>query len=507
MARFWIPLLLVAFASFLGFWGGSERLALTQESQSTGAKPVQNASATKTSKSQESEPWADVRRFGAIGDGKADDTEALQKAVDAGRGRVLLPRGIYRVTRPVEVDLARVGYVSIEGSGVARIEMAGAGPAIRLAGTHFGSADPGRFPPGIWQLERMPLVDGVAIEGKHPEAIGIEAVGTMQLTLTRLHLRGLLHGVRLARNNRNVQISDCHIYENQGVGIYYDDVNLHQSNITGCHISYNGGGGIVSRAGNVRNIQIAGCDLESNMRTDGEPTANILIDCRGSQYGTAEVAITGCTIQHNNPSPDSANVRIIGNSQPTQRLPRVREGNVTITGNVFSDVQINVHLQECRGVVLAGNTFWQGYKHNLLVESCSSVVMGANNLDRNPRYDYGNTSEANNSVVFRDCEDSTISGLHVTKVWRDPAGVIFENCRRLNVSDCTILDCDHIGLLLKDVSDCRISGCLIRDDRPDSTSASIRIEGGRRTVVSNNVLGTPIQGESDGVRLIGNVVP
>ena len=36
-------------------------------------------------------------------------------------------------------------------------------------------------------------------------------------------------------------------------------------------------------------IHITGCDLESNMRPDAPPTANVLIDCRGSQYGTAEV--------------------------------------------------------------------------------------------------------------------------------------------------------------------------------------------------------------------------
>ena len=47
-------------------------------------------------------------------------------------------------------------------------------------------------------------------------------------------------------------ITDCHIYENRGIGIYYDNVNLHQSNINGCHISYCSGGGVVVRGGDVR---------------------------------------------------------------------------------------------------------------------------------------------------------------------------------------------------------------------------------------------------------------
>ena len=46
----------------------------------------------------------------------------------------------------------------------------------------------------------MPCVDGIAIAGEHPEAIGIRAVGTMQLTVTRVHVRGALHGIHLVEN-------------------------------------------------------------------------------------------------------------------------------------------------------------------------------------------------------------------------------------------------------------------------------------------------------------------
>ena len=471
---------------------------------------------TQAQESQQrvSDTIADVKAFGAIGDGTTDDTDAIQKAVDSGRGRIVFPKGVYRLTRPVEAVLDRIGYLSIEGNGVARIEMAGAGPALRIIGTHQASADPGKFSAKVWDNQRMPLIDAIAIVGKHDEAVGIEADGTMQITLTRLHLRSLLHGIHLVKNNRNVAIADCHIYHNRGIGVFYDNVNLHQSNITGCHVSYCGGGGIVSIAGNVRNIHIAGCDIESNMSVDTPPTANVLIDCRGSQYGTAEVAITGCTIQHNNPSPDSANVRIIGNSDPTAKLPVIREGNVTITGNVLSDVQVNLHLKECRGVAITGNTLWQGYKHNILFESCSNIVMGANNLDRNPRYDYGNTADANNSVVMRDCDDCTISGLHVTNVWRAPAAVTLENCRRINLSDCTILDCDNLGLLLKNVVNSRIAGCIIRDDRKKTSgdgeeskvTKTIRVEGGKGLLISNNFLDGPIESTSDAVIEVANTV-
>jgi hypothetical protein len=353
----------------------------------------------------------------------------------------------------------------------------------------------------------MPLVDGVAIEGTHLEAIGIEAVGTMQLTLTRVHVRGALHGIHLVGNNRNVILSDCHIYHNRGIGVFYDDVNLHQSNVTGCHISYNGGGGIVSRRGNVRNIHITGCDIESNMSPAVPPTANVLIDCRGSTHGTAEVAITGCTIQHNHTAPSSANIRIIGRSDPTPKLNLIREGHVTITGNVLSDVHVNVHLKDCRGVILTGNTFWKGYTHNLLIEQCSNIVVGPNIFDRNPRYNYGDSLEARNSLVVRNSKDCTLTGLHIASVWRDLAGLLVEDCQRMNIANCTILDCDNAGVLLKGVTDSRLSDCIIRDERPNATSTTLAVSGGKGNMVVDNLLGAAPRVDESINHLSGKIHP
>lgn len=419
--------------------------------------------------------------------GLRDATDILQQRIDRG-GHVWIPSGTYKISRTLLVDLETDGIRSLSGNGTATLVMTGPGPAIKVVGTHFKSADPQNYDPKVWTQERMPLIDGLAITATHAEADGIEAVGTMQLTITRTHIRKCRHAVRLAQNNRNVIISNSHFYENSGCGVFYDDVNLHQSNITGCHISYNGGGGIVSRKGNVRNIHIAGCDIESNMSPDSPPTANVLIDCRESAYGTAEVAITGCTIQHNNPSPESANIRIIGRSNANEKQELVREGNVTIAGNVLSDVQVNIHLQDCRGVAVTGNTLWQGYTYNLLLEDCTNIVFAGNNLDRNPRYDYGNTADANNSVVIRRCADCSLSSLHISNVWRNPAGLLLEDCQRMHLSDSTVLDCDNCGVWLKNVSNSYVHGLMVRDDRPDSQTLSLKVTGGSGNRFGDNFL-------------------
>ena len=47
------------------------------------------------------------------------------------------------------------------------------------------------------------------------------------------------------------------------------------------------------------------------------------------------------------------------------------------------------------------------------------------------------------------------------------------------------------GLLLKDVTNSRVGGCLIRDDRPGAQSVSVRAGGGRGNVIAGNMLGRP----------------
>lgn len=420
-----------------------------------------------------------------VGDGKADDTAAVQTVIDAG-GAVRLGRGTYRLTRTVVIDLDQTGFVSLKGDGVARFVMEGAGPAFLFKGTHGGTADPKSLKPEIFARQRTPMVDGIEIVGAHPEADGIEATGTMQLTITRVSIHEARHGIHLSVRNRNLIISDCHLYHNRGVGVFYDHVDLHQSNIIGSHISYNAGGGVVTRGGAVRNLHIGTCDIESNMTPESPPTANVLIDC--TDGSTAEVSITGCTIQHN-PSPGAANVRFIGKGRPYGGDESARWGHLSISDNVLSDVEVNIDLQEVRGAVITGNTFGGGYEHDLLAVGCSNLAIGSNTFDRNPPYYRGAAAAAKGGLVFRDCRDMTLTGLHIDGIRNHPAAVQILGCDTFNLSGCTILDSDGAGLLLQDTSNSLVAGCLIADRRPDRQPApSIRMVGGKDNTFANNKL-------------------
>jgi hypothetical protein len=430
-----------------------------------------------------------VRDFGAVGDGKADDSGAFQRAIDSGRGDIRVRRGTYRFQKTVVADLDRIGPLSIIGSGTATIIMAGPGPALRLVGTHDGTASPDTVEEDVWLNQRMPVVSGLEIVGAAPGACGVEASGTMKATFSKLLIRKAQHGIHLTTRNRNIIISDCHIYENRGVGVYLDHLNLHQINIANSHISYNDGGGIVQRGGDVRNLQIGNCDIESNMAEATPPTANVLIDATGGSIG--EIAITGCTIQHTHNAPDSANIRIIGEGQPRASFAEgeLRGGNITITGNILSDIGTNVHLRKVRGVTIVGNTLWKGYEHDLLIEGSSSVVIGPNVFDRNPRYHYGDGASANRGLVFRDCDNVILTGLLIDSVWRKEAGLVLRRCRGFNISSCTIFNCDNCGILMDDVQDTIISGCVVRDRRKERLQTpALVVKKGEGNFIVNNIL-------------------
>ncbi|QDU63278.1 Pectate lyase superfamily protein [Planctomycetes bacterium Pan216] len=431
-----------------------------------------------------------LQQFGLVGDGKTDDTNAMQRAVDAGLGQIHLPKGNYRLTQPIVVDLDRVGPTSITSDATATITMAGPGPALRFQGTHGGTAAPSTVKANVWERQRMPLVEGLEIVGDHAEANGIEADGTMQITITRCLVRKVVDAIRLTGRNRNVIIADCHLYENRGVGVFMDRLNLHQINITGSHVSYNQRGGIVAKKSEIRNLHIGTCDIEGNMGgRDSIPSANIELDSTDSSIG--EVAIVGCTIQHTHDAPNSANIRINGKSNPVRHTDERRHGNITIADNILSDVQINIDIERCRAVTITGNTMWKGYERDLIARHCSNLVVGNNVFDRNPRYHYADGSGAKHGVVFENCSNATIIGNHIAGVGDIEAAMVARRCRLLNIVGCTIVGFGKCGLLLDDVRTSRVSDCLIRDDEAENDAISIKVVGGAGNMIVDNLVSHP----------------
>ncbi|MFY9254962.1 MAG: right-handed parallel beta-helix repeat-containing protein [Fuerstiella sp.] len=425
-----------------------------------------------------------VRDFGAVGDGVVDDTDAIQHALNDGDGLIEFPRGEYLVTRTLVVDLANRGRTSISGLGtVGRIVMAGPGPALLLKASHTTSADPLGFRPEEWQNERMPTIDGLEIVGQHPEADGIRIEGVMQPTLSRVLIRKVRTAVHVTKRARNLLIDACQIYENTGIGVHLQNVNLHQCIISDSHISYCRRGGIRIEDSEVRNLQITGNDIEYNNNRahaasfpdgESETTAEIYIDVVNGSV--REGTIASNTIQATYSS-NGSNIRFIGAGP----AGRERAGMWTITGNLIGSQNNNIHLTDVYGVNITGNYVYSGHHRNLLIERCRNIVIGPNSFGHNA--DYQDKALAT-GIRLEDSSNCNLSGLliqdapegrhtvaNTVPISRD-ALVEIVRCRGINMTGCQILDGTPIGLLLDDCTNCIVSSCTILDQRDTAAMKS-----------------------------------
>ncbi len=461
---------------------------------------------------------SNVLHFGAKGDGTTDDTKAIEHALVQGDGVLEFPRGDYLVTGTIVVPLAKTGRVAIRGDGgTAKVIMAGPGPAFHLLGTHGGTAHPPDFKPEVWAGQRMPTVTQIEVEGRHPEADGFRVEGVMQATFESVLLRELHNAIHVVKRNRNVLISHCHIYHCTGVGVYLDGVNLHQTNIASSHISYCRRGGIRIEKSEIRNLQITGNDIEYNNANtfkglENEPTAEIWIDASADGASVREGTIASNTIQATY-SPGGANIRMIGQSRlaetPQASGPGAnaspsdgnrKAGMWTIAGNLIGSQETNVHLLNCRGVVLSGNFIYSGHQRNVLVEGGKNIVMTGNCFEHNPDY---KEKELCTGVRVVDSENVTFAGsiLHDCQAGKHTVATeakfarqgLLEvvRCRRVSLSGSQILDGVPHCLYVESSDHVNLNGCTFMDTRePKLTQSPVKFTGrGAGSFVSGCTIG------------------
>ena len=417
---------------------------------------------------------SNVKDFGASGDGVIDDRKAICHAMEQGEGLVEFPRGTYRISAPIEIDLEKSGFLALDGSGgTARLVMAGEGPAIRVIGSYLrGSANPASVRPNVWSQQRMPTIRHLEITAEHPAGDGIELIGTFQATIEGVLIRRVRHGIRVTQQNRNVAIHDAHIYHNTGVGIYLEDTNLHQVNITGNHISYNRLGGIRIERSEIRNLQITGNDIEYNNHashgTPSEPTAEIYIDTSADGATVNEVTIASNTIQAT-VSAGGANLRIIDKASK-DRPP----GLFAVAGNIIGSQEVNIHLVHFHGIVLSGNCIYSCSQRNVVAHDCDQLNITGNNFRRHTHDRYA-------GIRLVDCRDSLLSGCILRDETLGGQGwplLEMQRCRRISVQGSQFFDAAPVAIDADDCRDINITGCMIVPTGESCDSlAAIRFRG------------------------------
>lgn len=448
-----------------------------------------------------------AHNYGAAGDGETDDTEALQHALHFGDGVLRLHKGVFRISQPLVVDLEKTGYAAILGDGgTSRIVMTGPGPAIKMVGSHGGTALPKSVHPGVWEKERMPVVSGLEIVGEHPEAVGIELFHTMQPTITQVLIRKCRYAIHLPDRNRNVLIANCHLYDNSEYGIFFDRCNLHQINIEGCHISYCYRAGIMMLGGDVHNLQITGNDIEYNNRpgvdTPEEGGAEIFFDAREGLV--SEVTIASNTIQATI-EPGGANVRIWGGEETGTRGACV----IALSGNIIGSQMRGLDLRGVFRMTVAGNTLYGNQELNVFAQKCRGLSFSGNTVSWRP-----DSNDPWDGFRFEDCEMISMTGTVAERMCagtpESGAAVSFHRCRDLQVAHNQFASSLHAAL---EVSDCRrvqIEGNQIVDRKTPATMPHVlRLSGeNQQILVRNNLWGGAtaelVTGSQDGVTLADN---
>ena len=209
-----------------------------------------------------------ARQFGAVGDGVADDTAALQAALDAvfdpsddAAGLLVIPPGDYRITRSLHFTMREnCGQQRRVSAYGARLR-----PAIPDGGhvLHIGSA-------AYWHFI---VIEGLAIAGSGNEGHG--------LYLECDHAVHSLYNLCL----RDLAVTGC---GGDGCRLYG---NVFESQLIGCAFHGNGGNGATlahsPHGGVLSSIQLFGCAFDGN-------------EAHGAEIVRAyDVGFHGCSFRRN----------------------------------------------------------------------------------------------------------------------------------------------------------------------------------------------------------------
>ncbi|WP_256010634.1 glycoside hydrolase family 55 protein [Desertivirga xinjiangensis] len=119
--------------------------------------------------------WANVDQFGAVGDGKTDDLEAVQKAFNSGKKVIYFPRNSYLINGEVKIPASVEQLIG----GDARIESAGAKFIIGEASANILLIKDLEFASGsIKHLAKRNLVLESTSSGANPYDSDLKSPGT-----------------------------------------------------------------------------------------------------------------------------------------------------------------------------------------------------------------------------------------------------------------------------------------------------------------------------------------
>ena len=355
--------------------------------------------------------YVSVKDFGAVGDGVADDTAAIQGALDSGAGRVYFPSGTYLVKDATNTFNANVlvvpSNVTLCGDGASSI--------IKL-GAHTTTAH------RVLKIESKTnvVIRDLCIDGDKTNQTGAADEQS--------------HCV-FVYDSTNVTVQNCILKNAQGDGIYWGGAtNPGSTNvlIDGCKFDGNVRQGISGVRGEY--VRIVNNDIANT--TGSAPGAGIDLEANGSGDTLRQVTISGNTIR--------------GNYWGVflHELAPARE--VIIDGNTFYGNRATDILCRGRNVSISNNAFRISGKSTAAagidVSIASNVTVSSNSFVG----DYTDTNERGAIRVQRDCSNiiianNTIRETYLTAISLVTASLSGGPSNSISVIGNTLYDCVVAG--------------------------------------------------------------
>lgn len=348
-----------------------------------------------------------VKRFGAVGDGTTNDTEAIAAALaalDPGDtllfppGRFMVDGGLTVATPTVRIvgptGRARSFDTSAQlflrnGSSANALTITASAVTIRdlsLVGNKANTT----AAHGIRVMDdcNYLLLDGVWVDGFPADGIriGEGSEGTISSTITNSEFRNCGgYGMHLLGGSTDQIITNCYIDQNalSGVHVRSGDVSL-----TSCHIWGNGtaiGGsdfydGITAR--NVESMRVVNCFVETNL---GHGIAATISDADrlGNMVSLCDVWANG---RHGVYLDDQQQF--------------VLANNIVRDNNREASTYDGIRLTNCDAVTVLGNHVYAGHRYGYSETGTNTGCIVANNIIRAADAVTGSTSASGSSSVF-----------------------------------------------------------------------------------------------------------
>lgn len=244
-----------------------------------------------------------IKESGAVGDGVADDTPAIQRALDGGNRTVVIPKGLYRITAALKVDSGTT--IQADGQAVIRLgDGAGNNVGVFLLTNRDYSAGDADIvvDGGIWDGNNEHNVRGVKTQMPCYTGVALNFINVRHLTLRNLTVR----------NPDAYAIRVCHLtdFVIENIGF---DFSVVRENQDGVHIN----GFCVH--GVIRNVRAL-----SPYATNDDMVALNADDGAGTDYaiqqGMEPGPIRDITVEHLRADSAFTFVRVLSHRQPIENV-------------------------------------------------------------------------------------------------------------------------------------------------------------------------------------------